>query len=260
MNKTERAREKVMDKRRAEIAKQREPGPREKKAIQRAAQRALERPAYVKTKTVLADGIAAMGPEHNDNDGFTAHLFDTCGSGSAAFTKAMIDRIEAATRARGTTDTTGDDRLNSIFALMVGIAPKDEFEAVIAEQIITLHLLSAEMMTRARHTDTMDKLQIYTTAATKLSRTMVAQTEALARLRTGGKQQVIVKHVYVNGNAIVADNAQTVVQGGGGDGGSRAQPHEPAPTLLDASGAAVLCEDPFGRPMPVTCDAIPQAV
>lgn len=250
MSKANKARERVMDKRRAEIARQREPGPREKKAIERAEQRLRERPAYPNVKTVVTAGVAAMGPVHNDNDGFTSHLFDTCGSGSSDFTSAMIQRIEFATRPRGTAATMGDDQVNAMLALMTGIAPKDEFEAVIAEQIITAHLLSMELMGKARHADMLDKLQVYTNAATKLSRTMVAQTEALARLRTGGKQQVIVKHVYVNGNAIVADNAQTVVQGGGGTDRSGGQSHA-ALALADGPGAALLCEDPFGRGVPI---------
>ena len=82
------------------------------------------------------------------------------------------------------------------------------------------------------------------------SRTMATHVETLAKLRSGGKQQVIVKHVYINGNAVVGDGTQAVFGdvGGRGDGGpdhpqSHAQPAANAliPALLseDASGLAV---------------------
>ncbi len=53
----------------------------------------------------------------------------------------------------------------------------------------------------------MPTLQECGSLATKLLRTYTAQIDALARLRRGGEQRVIVQHVYVNegGQAIVGN-------------------------------------------------------
>lgn len=71
--------------------------------------------------------------------------------------------------------------------------------------------------------------------ALKLTRTFATQIEALAKLRNGGKQQVEVRHVYVNGNAVIGD-----VHAGTGGGGSLENGRRPhAPGLAFAPGEAV---------------------
>ena len=57
--------------------------------------------------------------------------------------------------------------------------------------------------------------------ATNLQRNLTGGVEALSRLRGGGKQTVEVKHVYINGNAVVGDGNQALFgndRGGGGGG------------------------------------------
>jgi hypothetical protein len=62
-----------------------------------------------------------------------------------------------------------------------------------------------DMLTRAKQADLMPALQECGSLAVKLLRTYTTQVEALARLRRGGEQRVIVQHVNVNegGQAIV---------------------------------------------------------
>jgi hypothetical protein len=67
------------------------------------------------------------------------------------------------------------------------------------------HETAMDMLIRAKQADLMPTLQECGSLAVKLMRTYTAQVEALARLRRGGEQRVIVHHVHVNagGQAIV---------------------------------------------------------
>jgi hypothetical protein len=78
---------------------------------------------------------------------------------------------------------------------------------------------------------------------------MAAHIESLTKLRSGGRQRIEV--VYVNGPAIIGDNAQTVFTGVPREGGESAiivQPH--ATTALAhiaaATGLPMRREDPQG--------------
>jgi hypothetical protein len=84
----------------------------------------------------------------------------------------------------------------------------------------------------------------------QMLRTYAAQVEALAKLRRGGEQRVVVQHVNVNegGQAIVGDvhNAR----GGGGSGEKIDRPHAPgqqrgrAQALAFTQGVPLWSEDP----------------
>ena len=191
-----------------------------------------------------------MWPPHSDGHGFCEQLRDTFGSSSDAFCSASATRLDPLLRNPGD-KCAPDGRVNAALAVMGAIAPANELEAIIGEQIIGTHTLSIDLMGRAQHADTIPKQEAYINMATKLSRTMAAQVEALSRLRSGGKQQVIVKHVYINGNAVVGDNAQTVLQAGGrgSDPGNIGQSH--AARLFDAPGPPVWREDQIGLAMSV---------
>lgn len=71
--------------------------------------------------------------------------------------------------------------------------------------MVATHEVAMEMLTRAKQAEYVPTLQECGSLATKLLRTYTAQVEALARLRRGGEQRVIVQHVNVNdgGQAIV---------------------------------------------------------
>ena len=62
-----------------------------------------------------------------------------------------------------------------------------------------------DMLMRAKETDLTPTLQECGSLAVKLLRTYTAQVEALARLRRGGEQRIIVQHAHIDdgGQAIV---------------------------------------------------------
>ena len=104
---------------------------------------------------------------------------------------------------------------NDTLAILTGIQPQDEIEAMLAVQMIGVHNMAMDYMGKATRTERVGFMTTYMNGATKSLRTFAAQMEALKKYRTGGQQKMIVEHVHVNegGQAIVG----TVNQGGGGE-------------------------------------------
>ena len=100
-----------------------------------------------------------------------------------------------------------------VMPLLSGIEPRDELEGMLAVQMVGIHALSMEMMGRAMISDqTVDGVNNNVNRVTKLTRTFIAQMEALDKHRGDGRQKITVEHVTVNegGQAIVGN----VEQGG----------------------------------------------
>jgi hypothetical protein len=95
--------------------------------------------------------------------------------------------------------------INFWLKTVAGIKPKDHVEAMLAMQMVAVHNATMTFSRRLNHVQTLQQQDSAMNAFNKLSRTFVAQLEALKRYRTGGEQKVTVEHVTVNegGQAIV---------------------------------------------------------
>jgi hypothetical protein len=137
--------------------------------------------------------------------------------------------------------------------VLIGISPRDEFEGMIAAQLIACHSASMECYRRAMIGEqTFEGRRENLNQANKLSRTYTTLLEALNRHRGKGTQKVTVEHVHVHsgGQAVVG----VVETPGGGEGlKSEDQPHAkqiahaPQPTLRSA--------DKEREPLPIASDA-----
>jgi hypothetical protein len=105
--------------------------------------------------------------------------------------------------------------LTLLTEMVMGMAPKDHVEMMLATQMAAVHLMSMQMATRLRRETVIQKYDLYARQTNQLMRTFAAQAECLKRYRTGGKQVVKVKHVHVHegAQAIVGN----VTKGGGGE-------------------------------------------
>lgn len=240
------------------------PGPRTAEAVEVARARQSQRPLRVAVHQASAEpGVLATGPTHSDVEGWGEHLTATFGTTSRAFCSQAMLRLANATKDRGVS-VPSEDQTNAALALMGAIDPENELEAAIGEQIIATHIASLDLLARARSNavEYVDAAAAYVNMATKVSRTMALHVETLAKLRSGGKQQVIVKHVYVQGNAVVGDGNQAVfggVETGGRGGVERNRDQSPAPLALAggaaASGLTLWSEDPQGLSLPIAGSA-----
>lgn len=232
----------------------REPTASETKAFGEAATRQLKRPERAKLKvTETAPRSIAYEPPHKNAAGAYALVREAFGTRSSAFAGHAL--LELANMA-GDPGKPSEEAINAALAILGAIEPRDELEAAMAEQIIAAHVASLQFLNRARANmgEYRDTACAYVNAATKLSRTMAVQIEALAKLRNGGKQTHEVRYVYVNGPVLGA-GAQAVfgLPGGGVRGSNFDQPHggsDPA-ALAFAPGVPVWREDPTRDALPV---------
>ena len=97
-----------------------------------------------------------------------------------------------------------------MLAVISGIAPRDEIEAMLAAQMAAVHMATMTFARRLNHVENIPQQDSAERAFTKLARTFTTQMEALRRYRTGGEQKVTVQHVSVSegGQAIVGNVTQ----------------------------------------------------
>ncbi|MEH2565672.1 hypothetical protein [Bradyrhizobium sp. AZCC 2289] len=134
---------------------------------------------------------------------------------------------------------------------LICIGPKDEFEGMLAAQMIGAHNAAMECHRRAMLPEQpfVGRSEALS-QANKLSRTFATLLEALNRHRGKGQQKVVVEHVHVHsgGQAVVG-----VVESPG-DGG-RAKLKDQPYGITDASQPAVWRADAGREALPVAGDA-----
>jgi hypothetical protein len=94
--------------------------------------------------------------------------------------------------------------MNALLAMLAGIDPQNEMEAMLAAQMVATHHCAMRTMVRHNNAEVVERWETYGHMATKFARTFTMQLEALARLRRGGKQIVEHVHVYPGGQAVIA--------------------------------------------------------
>ena len=112
-----------------------------------------------------------------------------------------------------------DKQFIATVAALIGIAPKDELEGMMAAQLIAAHNAAMECYRRAMIGEqSFEGRRENLAQANKLSRTYAALVEALNRHRGKGQQKVTVEHVHVHaGGQALVGMVTTPGQPGGGD-------------------------------------------
>jgi hypothetical protein len=145
-----------------------------------------------------------------------ARLLASMGTPSRAFARAELKRLLAISKASPGGDPD-EDAVNAGLALIDGIDPRNEHEAVLAAQMAAAHVVAMEAAAKARYAlAAFDPAAAkdYGAVAARLMRGTARLTEALVRLRRGGVQQVIVQHVTVaDGGQVAILNAADATRG-----------------------------------------------
>jgi hypothetical protein len=231
----------------------RNPTEQEQRRIAVAKQRLDQRRPPPEVRTRALDGAAlGLSAGHSDAYGNQAHLLDTFGTASHAFVDLMLLQLVQTARADQKTPLT-DNQLNGALAIVHGIAPRDETEAMLAVQMAGTHMTAMTMLHKAQCAQTVEGIREFGNLATKLQRTFTAQMEGLGKLRRGGEQKVRVEHVnvYPGGQAVVGHVSANGRGEGGFDGNGRHPQGLDAPALAYAPGASVWSTDPEGNAVPV---------
>jgi hypothetical protein len=142
---------------------------------------------------------------------------------------------------------------NATVDAMIGIAPRDELEGMIAAQLFACHNASMECYRRAMHSEqTFEGRRENLSQANKLSRTYATLLEALNRHRGKGQQKVTVEHVHVHsgGQAVVG-----VVENSGKGSQAKSADQCDAKQIAYAPQPAMRRPNAQGEPVPVASNA-----
>lgn len=155
-------------------------------------------------------------------------LADSFATANTHFSNALL--IQLASISKSETAAVDAGKLAQHVAMVQGIGPRDEIEAMLAAQMVATHdavMETASMRKHAKH------IEVMTAAADmqqKFARTFAAQAEALKAHRSTGEQHI---HVHRHG-------FKTAKQGGGGAKNPADQSHEPQQGRADEPSTPML--------------------
>jgi hypothetical protein len=154
-----------------------------------------------------AHGYPVLGLPHTDEAGWQTQMKAAFGTASGAFVDAEILRLLAALRATRD-DLPLETKVNAALAVIAGVAPRNEVEALLAVQMALTHIAAVRMLTEVNRLSphvSPGGVAIAGSISTKLLRAFSGQAEALAKLRRPAVQVVRVERVNVaaGGQAIV---------------------------------------------------------
>lgn len=188
-----------------------EPSPREREALEAHRARQEDAPAAPCMKVEYEEGVPCVAVDHPDGKIGQRLLMEALGTSSFDFLDGIVRQLVNA----GSQGSEADEKaLNFMLSVVKGVGPKDEIETMLAAQMAAVHMSTMTLARRFGQVETVDQQDSAERALNKFARTFTTQIEALKRYRTGGEQNVTVKHVTVNegGQAVVGN----VTHGGRG--------------------------------------------
>jgi hypothetical protein len=259
-----RAKDTKAKRRKSVLTAVRGPDEAEKRAIAVAKQVIAEmQPRFdVGTKIKTEDGVTQIhqGPKHSDMDGWRAQFMVAFGTTSETVARIEIERIARALRQRdGTIDPA---ELDAVIAIVSGQRPKNELEAMIVAQMAVTHALLMRSFGNLNRSDNIQQQDSNALTVARLTKAFASQVDALAKLRRGGEQRVVVEHVHIH------SGAQAIVGAVTHTGGPRAlienqgQAHatnNPGP-IVASDGEKMRSQNPNRETVPVPSGERPQAL
>jgi hypothetical protein len=234
------------------------PTAKEQAAIARTRQKIDAQPQPPRVSIQLsADGQPCFDASHSDGIGWMTHLTGTFGSNSSDFALENLQFLMKFPRA-GLAPDDAAVAVNSLLAVISGIAPQNEVESVLAVQMAASHQLAMTLLSRAARAEHIQMLESNGNMAVKLLRISREHADALAKLRRGGNQTVRVEHVHVHsgGQAVVGN--VTYPGRRGPKQKTDDQPHAPGAKNADTRFSTtepvtpLRSQDPDRKPVPVT--------
>jgi hypothetical protein len=188
------------------LTKPYEPTPRERAAVKACFDRREKTLPSPRMKVSMKKNVATISPDHSDEAVGKMLLMEALGIAEPDFLNGLLRQLANV----GTTGRAVDEReLNFMLAVVKGVEPKDQVEAMLAAQMAAVHNATMTFGRRLNHVENIPQQDSAERAFNKLARTFAAQVETLKRYRSGGEQTVRVEHVTVNdgGQAIVGNVA-----------------------------------------------------
>jgi hypothetical protein len=189
----------------------------------------------------------------NDPDSSKGALKTVGGSRSDHWNNSLLNQAANTLWIRHSDEKTRETQCKATMSALVGIAPQDEIEGMIAAQLIAAHNAAMECYRRAMHSEqTFEGRRENLTQANKLSRSYAVLLEALNRHRGKGQQKVTVEHVHVHSGAqAVVGVVETPRLGNS----SKSEEQQNARQIAHAPQPAMRSPNAEGQPVPVARDA-----
>jgi hypothetical protein len=197
-----------------------------------------------KTKTGIVDITA---PENT-----AGKQKDIGGSKSDRWNLMLVNEVLNTLRLNRDDDDWANMKKAGAIGAMLGIAPRDELEGMLAAQLLASHFAAMECYRRAMLAEqTFEGRRENLSQANKLSRTYATLLECLNRHRGKGQQKVTVEHVHVHsgGQAVVG-----VVENSGKGSQAKSEDRCDAKQIAHASQPAVWSADKAREAMPLPGD------
>jgi hypothetical protein len=229
------------------------PSDPERREIAAATGRHKKRPPRVGVGIRQSENTGVeISPTHSDGEGWQTRLKDALGTSSSDFVDIEMARLMTIFRDRaGVIDARA---VNAALAVIDGLKPQNEIEAMLALQMAVTHglamMFSALLYSCA--TETIPQQDSAALTLSRLQRAFTTQMDALSNMRRGGRQKVVVEHVHVypGGQAIVGNVTHP---GRGVSDENGGQPHATDDKrAIGASGSIPMwCPDPAREAVPV---------
>jgi hypothetical protein len=203
------------------LAKRPPPNPVERTEIEKARRRTKARaPRIAMHVEDRGKAGSVVYPTHSDDEGHDYRLADAFGTRSLQFAYSMLKGLGKATEDHSldydfSPGSPNQLAFNAALAVIDGVRPKDEIEAMLAAHMAVTNIVLLELVARTRGSiaghryegDGIKRLDALGNLTNKFMRTFTMQVEALARKRRTGEQNITVKHVHVHagGQAIVGN-------------------------------------------------------
>jgi hypothetical protein len=185
------------------IPKRQPPNEIERAQIEKARKRTKARtPRIAMHIEERPTGERALYPHHSDREGHQYRLADAFGTRSLHFVHSMLNSLGRATedhsQTLGLTPGSPDqDAFNAALAVIDGVRPKDEIEAMLAAHMAVTNIALLELVARTRDAiaghpcqgDGIRRLDVLGSLTNRFMRTYTMQVEALARKRRKGGEQ-----------------------------------------------------------------------
>jgi hypothetical protein len=203
------------------LAKRPPPNPVERAQITKARKRTKARAQRIAMHIEnRGEAGSVVYPAHSDDEGHEYRLADAFGTRSRQFVYSMLNGLGKATEDHSldynfSPGSPNQLAFNAALAVIDGVRPKDEIEAMLAAHMAVTNIVLLELVARTRGSiaghryegDGIKRLDVLGNLTNKFMRTYTLQVEALARKRRKGEQNIRVKHVHVydGGQAIVGN-------------------------------------------------------
>ena len=198
-----------------------EPTPNEREALEAFKGGDAKRAPRLKvTNSTICDAKIEIDHPHLAYGQFL--LMKGIGTTNSDFLEGLILQLVNASKEK----TPSEKGTNFMLAVITGIEPRDQIEAMLAAQMAAVHMASMTFARRLAHVDNIPQQDSAERAFNKLTRTFAAQVSALKEYRSKGEQKMTVQHVHVaEGGQAIVGNVNAPAEGGGAREKSGEQPH-----------------------------------